>query len=81
MPSWGRLTDDDLKIAEGHAEYLSGKWQERYGMARDEADTQVMEFEKQQRQTHCPSMHHRHAFCGKRACRVGDHSVSSGIFR
>jgi len=43
---WGKLTDDDLKIAEGNAEYLSGKLQERYGIARDEAEKQVKQFEK-----------------------------------
>jgi len=46
---WGKLTDDDLKVAEGNAEYLSGKLQERYGIARDEADKQVKEFEKEMR--------------------------------
>ena len=34
---WGKLTDDDLKIAEGNSEYLAGKVQERYGIARDQA--------------------------------------------
>lgn len=43
---WGKLTDDDLKVAEGNAEYLSGKLQERYGIARDEADKQIKQFEK-----------------------------------
>ncbi|HEY2623303.1 MAG TPA: CsbD family protein, partial [Dyella sp.] len=38
--------DDDLKVAEGNSEYLSGRLQERYGMARDEADKQVKEFQK-----------------------------------
>jgi uncharacterized protein YjbJ (UPF0337 family) len=42
----GKLTDDDLKVAEGNAEYLSGKLQERYGIARDEADKQIKQFEK-----------------------------------
>lgn len=41
---WGRLTDDDLQTAEGNAEYLAGKLQERYGMAKDEARKQVREF-------------------------------------
>ena len=41
---WGKLTDDDLKIAEGNSEYLAGKVQERYGIARDEAKKQVEEF-------------------------------------
>ena len=43
---WGKLTDDDLKVAEGSSEYLAGKVQERYGVARDEADEQVKEFRK-----------------------------------
>lgn len=42
---WGKLTDDDLRVADGNAEYLAGKLQERYGIARDEATEQVREFE------------------------------------
>jgi len=42
---WGKLTDDDLQVADGNAEYLAGKLQERYGLARDEATKQVREFE------------------------------------
>jgi uncharacterized protein YjbJ (UPF0337 family) len=41
---WGKLTDDDVKITEGDSEYLAGKIQERYGIARDEAHKQVKEF-------------------------------------
>ncbi|MGE7139420.1 CsbD family protein [Luteibacter sp. NPDC031894] len=41
---WGKLTDDDLKVAEGSSEYLAGKVQERYGVARDEAERQVKDF-------------------------------------
>jgi uncharacterized protein YjbJ (UPF0337 family) len=41
---WGKLTDNDLTIAEGDSEYLAGKIQERYGVARDEAHKQVKEF-------------------------------------
>jgi len=41
---WGKLTDDDLKVAEGNSEYLAGKVQERYGIARDEAERQVKDF-------------------------------------
>lgn len=44
---WGKLTDDDLKVADGNAEYLAGKLQERYGYAKDEAAKQVREFEKE----------------------------------
>lgn len=43
---WGKLTDDDLQVAEGDAEYLAGKLQERYGIARDEAERQVRDFER-----------------------------------
>jgi uncharacterized protein YjbJ (UPF0337 family) len=41
---WGKLTDDDLRIADGNSEYLAGKLQERYGIARDDAKRQVKEF-------------------------------------
>jgi len=41
---WGKLTDDDLKAAEGNSEYLAGKLQERYGIAREEAEWQIREF-------------------------------------
>jgi uncharacterized protein YjbJ (UPF0337 family) len=44
---WGQLTDDDLKQLEGHAEQLAGKLQQRYGLARDEAERQAREFRKQ----------------------------------
>ena len=43
---WGDLTDDDLQSAEGDREYLAGKVQERYGVAREEAKKQVEEFER-----------------------------------
>ncbi|HEY6986569.1 MAG TPA: CsbD family protein [Rhodanobacteraceae bacterium] len=44
--NWGRLTDDDLRIADGNSEYLVGKIQERYGIAKDEAKRQVREFDR-----------------------------------
>lgn len=43
---WGKLTDDDLRVAEGNAQYLAGKLQERYGIARDEATRQIREFDR-----------------------------------
>ena len=42
---WGKLTDDDLRVAEGNGEYLAGKIQERYGIAKDLAEKQVKEFD------------------------------------
>jgi uncharacterized protein YjbJ (UPF0337 family) len=41
---WGKLTDDDLDIAEGHRDKLAGKIQERYGYAREQAEKEVDEF-------------------------------------
>lgn len=41
---WGALTDDDLKEAEGDRDQLSGKIQERYGVAKDEAERQIDAF-------------------------------------
>jgi uncharacterized protein YjbJ (UPF0337 family) len=41
---WGKLTDDDLTVAEGNSEYLAGKLQERYGLAKDEAERRVKEY-------------------------------------
>ncbi|MEK6424954.1 MAG: CsbD family protein [Burkholderia gladioli] len=43
---WGKLTDDDLKVAEGNREYLAGRIQERYGIARDEVDKQLNDFDR-----------------------------------
>jgi uncharacterized protein YjbJ (UPF0337 family) len=42
---WGKLTDDDLTVASGSSEYLAGRIQERYGVARDEAQKQIKEFD------------------------------------
>jgi len=42
---WNKLTDDDLGVADGHREYLVGKLQERHGLAKDEAEQQVKDFE------------------------------------
>ena len=38
---WGKLTDDDLTVVQGRRTELIGKIQERYGVARDEAEKQV----------------------------------------
>jgi len=43
---WGRLTNDDWQIVEGKRDQLVGKIQERYGIAREEAERQVAEFER-----------------------------------
>jgi len=38
---WGKLTNDDLDVVEGRRTELVGKIQERYGIAKDEAEKQV----------------------------------------
>lgn len=38
---WGKLTNDDLHVVEGRRQELVGKIQERYGVAKDEAERQV----------------------------------------
>jgi len=43
---WGKLTDDDVGQLDGHRDYLVGKLQERYGLAKDIAEVQVKEFER-----------------------------------
>lgn len=43
---WGDLTDDDFDVAEGNAQYLSGKLQERYGWDRDRAEKEVKDFDE-----------------------------------
>lgn len=49
---WGKLTDDDLQVADGNTEYLVGRLQERYGIAQDAAKKQVREFDEDLTRTH-----------------------------
>jgi uncharacterized protein YjbJ (UPF0337 family) len=42
---WGKLTDDDLTVVAGHRDRLAGKIQERYGIAKDEAEAQLKAWE------------------------------------
>jgi len=44
--TWGKLTNDDLDVAEGNRDYLVGRVQERYGVAKEEAERQVRDFER-----------------------------------
>ncbi len=43
--SWGKLTDDDIKIVDGKRDQLVGCIQNRYGVAKDEAEKQVKDWE------------------------------------
>ena len=38
---WGKLTEDDLTVIDGKQDQLVGRIQERYGLAKDEAQKQV----------------------------------------
>jgi uncharacterized protein YjbJ (UPF0337 family) len=38
---WGKLTDDDLDVVAGSRDKLVGRIQERYGIAKEEAQKEV----------------------------------------
>lgn len=42
---WAKLTDDDFEVVAGQREQLAGKIQERYGIAKEEAERQVDEWQ------------------------------------
>jgi uncharacterized protein YjbJ (UPF0337 family) len=42
---WGRLTDDELDKIAGRREKLAGSLQNSYGIAKDEAEKQIKDFE------------------------------------
>ena len=42
---WGDLTDDELDQANGNRNKILGTLQERYGLAKDEAEKQLKDFE------------------------------------
>lgn len=43
---WGKLTEDDFNIVAGRREQLTGKIQERYGVAKDVAEKQIDEWQR-----------------------------------
>ena len=43
---WGKLTDDDLDVISGKRDQLLGRIQQRHGLAKEEADKQVAEWER-----------------------------------
>jgi uncharacterized protein YjbJ (UPF0337 family) len=43
---WGKLTDDDLELIAGNRDEFAGRLQERYGIAKDEAERQLAEWQK-----------------------------------
>jgi len=43
---WGKLTDDDLDMVAGQRDKLVGRVQERYGIAKDQAQREVEDWNK-----------------------------------
>jgi uncharacterized protein YjbJ (UPF0337 family) len=43
---WGKLTDGDLTRIEGRRDELLGIVQQRYGVAKDEAERQIRDWER-----------------------------------
>ena len=43
---WGKLTDDELDVAQGQKDQIAGKIQERYGTAKDQARRELDEMER-----------------------------------
>jgi len=43
---WGKLTDDDLDLVAGQRDQLVGRIQERYGIAKDQAQREVEEWNR-----------------------------------
>jgi len=48
---WGKLTDDDVEQIKGQRDVMAGKIQERYGIAKEEAERQADEFMRTQKDT------------------------------
>lgn len=42
---WARLTDDDLTLINGKRDQLIGRVQQRYGLAKEDAERQVKDWE------------------------------------
>lgn len=43
---WGKLTDDDFTKVAGKRDQMLGVLQNRYGIAKEEAEKQLTEFER-----------------------------------
>ncbi|WP_324781157.1 CsbD family protein [Thiobacillus sedimenti] len=43
---WGELTDNDIDVVNGRRDQLLGKLEERYGIAKDEAERQLASWER-----------------------------------
>ncbi|MCV2352275.1 CsbD family protein [Paucibacter sp. Y2R2-4] len=41
VEQWGKLSQDDFDVVAGRRDILAGKIQERYGLAKEEAEAQI----------------------------------------
>jgi uncharacterized protein YjbJ (UPF0337 family) len=46
---WGKLTDDQLDVIAGKRDHLAGKIQEVYGVTKEEAEKQLSDWQKLQK--------------------------------
>ena len=46
---WGRLTDDRLSMVAGRHDQLAGRYQEQYGITKEEGKHQLREFLRRNR--------------------------------
>ncbi len=54
---FGKLTDDDVQVIGGKKDQFLGKLQERYGMARTQAEKELDNWLKSQQHTETPRTH------------------------
>ncbi len=54
---WGKLTDDDLDYMSGSKDRFVGRLQERYGIAKDEAQRQADNWLRAQKETEKETTH------------------------
>jgi uncharacterized protein YjbJ (UPF0337 family) len=47
---WGELTDDDWKVIGGNKDKLKGILQQKYGRSKEEAQREVDDFSKEDRE-------------------------------
>ena len=64
---WGKLTDDDLEQIAGTRDKLVGKLQERYGIAKEEAQKKADDWVKVQKEREVQTNQ-----------RPGDHHTAKG---
>jgi uncharacterized protein YjbJ (UPF0337 family) len=44
---WGKLTDDEIDVVQGRRDELVGKIQQRYGIAKEQAEREVDDWMKE----------------------------------